>query len=224
MRENYPNEALIQTLLGIYQAQPETIIGFTNPALAKKARFTSLFEYLKVQKYDFVLLQELWNKNDYQEIKIELQDLYWISPFDENCNMFNNGPNGATLIECDGLTTLIKKESCSQPNVILDHTFELLPKFTAEDAAQETSFSNYFEFVFQRKVLKTDVLINGWIVRIFNTHLTPQADDAENYDIAQNREMREKQAQTICNAVKENPIYDLAILGLDANDIPGNLP
>ena len=128
-----------------------------------------------------------------------------------------------TTLECSGLVTLVKISNISK----VKEKFITIPKGT--DFASITDPTLYGEYIITRKALivdvSTDVIgkkLNTEVpLRFINTHLSPY-----NTDIEQNRQLRTQQAEFICNEAlktkgKEN--WAWAILGMDMNDVPGNL-
>ena len=158
-------------------------------------------------------------------IKTALEDLYWVSKFDKNCpSVEQEDGDHQVLVGCNGLMTLAIKETCSGKTGIIDEKLMELDKGTPEKAAAETEITLYFYYVFGKKVQIMDLWYNEKVVRLVNVAFAPTSDNPLFWAEDQNRDLRVKQACTVCNAVKSPGFYDVAILAAGLNDMPDSEP
>ena len=242
LTENYPNPDLFLEADGYLENSPDIIMALLHPARAKLMRLQAIIEYIKYiskpifrqllpieffreQKFDAVFLQSVWYKQDYDLIKTALEDLYWVSKFDKNCpSVEQEDGDHQVLVGCNGLMTLAIKETCSGKTGIIDEKLMELDKGTPEEAAAETEITLYFYYVFGKKVQIIDLWYNEKVVRLVNVAFAPTSDNPLFWAEDQNRDLRVKQACTVCNAVKSPGFYDVAILAAGLNDMPDSEP
>ena len=140
--------------------------------------------------------------------------------------------------------TLAIKETCSGKTGIVDQKSFELDKGSAEDAAAEVDISLYFYYTYVPKVQILDFWYKDNVIRLMNAAFAPTSAIGkqicetlfsfqfvfinvflgEYWAEDQNRELRVKQANTICNAAKSPGFYDVAILATGLSDQPNSEP
>lgn len=224
LNENYPNTDLFLKADAMLADSPEIIMALLHPAKSKLTRLQAIAEYIKEEKFDAVFLQSVWYRQDYDMLKDCLEDLYWVSDFDKNCPSVKEETDQQVVLGCNGLMTLAIKETCSGKTGIVDQKSFELDKGSAEDAAAEVDISLYFYYTYVPKVQILDFWYKDNVIRLMNAAFAPTSAIGEYWAEDQNRELRVKQANTICNAAKSPGFYDVAILATGLSDQPNSEP
>jgi len=222
-REHYPNAAL-DSLFDVQASDESLAVQTYNPALYKAERLSNIGAYLIENHYDVVFLQEVWFRQDYEQLKAMLEDNYDISAFDDDCGRINPAhKDSQLLINCNGLVTLVTKtvDDPDDPNYYKgNRNFDAkypspfdLPKGNDSDTVTDTQL--YSNYAFKPKALVHDVIIREKQLRLINLHLTAYSTDVTEY-----RALREAQVDEVMNHALRGSDWRVAIVGMDMNDFP----
>jgi len=159
-------------------------------------RFKTLRDVLRSSDYDFVLLQEVWYKSQYDAVRGSM-------PYITDFEAINSGCSGRFLlpIGCSGLVILSR------------HPIEFAE---IRPFSVGGSFWNFDGEVFVRKgIARARSRWNGYSVDIFTTHLVSYTNNP-NYD---NTMYRFQQAAETSKAIRDSDA-DVKLFGGDLNALP----
>lgn len=159
-------------------------------------RFRTLREVLRKEDYDFVLLQEVWYRNQYDMIKGTLPYISEFTQFNPRCS-----GNFVVPFGCSGLVILSK------------HPIEFagIRPFSVRG-----SFWNFDGEVFVRKgIARARSKWNGFTVDLFTSHLVSYTNNP-NYD---NTMYRFQQVMEVARAIRDSKA-DIKLFGGDLNALP----